>query len=184
MRSQNQRLARTSDGRFGLVHGARSLASRLTKNRLEPRLRRVLNRLQLELATAPIETLLALALARYARQEIIAQQAEAHLLADQNATPSKWLLGLWNSMRRDAELIAVLEPRVSQAQTPSLAEYLAGLEAKQEAASAQPPAQERAPAAVPDPVFSRVPGPAATGTDKFSGTEKPDPVEEEDGNAA
>jgi hypothetical protein len=96
-------------------------------------MRRTLNKMQIELATAPIETVLALVLARYARKEIIAQHGEAQLLADSNATPSKWLLGLWNSMRRDAELIAVLEPRVSEDRTPSLAEYL---EAKESAASA------------------------------------------------
>lgn len=99
----------TNRGGRPVTHGTRWLAVRLEHNRLEPRLRRLLNRLHTELAASPLDTVRGLLIARYARKELVAQQGEAHLLADPDATPSKWLLGLWNSMRRDVELLALLE---------------------------------------------------------------------------
>jgi hypothetical protein len=115
-------MSRARGGR-PVTHATKWLARRLETNRIEPRTRRLLNKLQVELASAPLETVRALLLARYGRKELIAQQAEAYLLADPNATPSKWLLGLWNSMRRDVELLALLEERASRDDVPDWQTY-------------------------------------------------------------
>jgi hypothetical protein len=85
------------------------LATRLETNRLEPRVRRMLNRLTRELTAAPVETIRGLLLARIARKELVAQQAEAYLLANTDKGVTEWVGTLWNSLRRDIETLSLLE---------------------------------------------------------------------------
>jgi hypothetical protein len=92
-----------------ITHGARWLAARLEANRLEPRVRRMLGKLQRALAADTWKTVAGLAQGRIARRELLMQQREAHLLADPNAEGGKWLLGMWAAQRRDLELLALLE---------------------------------------------------------------------------
>lgn len=109
-----------------ITHGSRWLAIRIEKNRITPRLRRLINRLQRELTAAPFETLKALTLGRMARRELLIQQREAYLLADEDADGGKWLVALWNAQRRDTELLALLEKLPDpNDRTPSLEGYLA-----------------------------------------------------------
>jgi hypothetical protein len=160
------------------THGARQIASQFAKERISTRTRRQVGKLHRTIASKPIEATHALLIGRIARKELIAQHAEAGLLAvtdlEQAQGLAKFATWTWNSWRRDVELLSLLEEKVERDSTPTLAEYLASK--SQEAASAPPPAQEATVAT--DPVFSRVLDPAATGTGKSSGTEKPDPAVE------
>lgn len=119
-----------------VVHAAHWLAVRLERNRLEPRVRRMLTKLQRDLHTSTWETVRALTLGRLARRELLIQQREASLLADPAAEGGKWLLGMWGAQRRDIELLALLERLGDPAdQPPSLDEYL-----RSKAANAAPTA--------------------------------------------
>lgn len=102
------------------THGAKALAARMRDNRIEPRTRRALSRLQRELAASPWETLAALVQGRLARRELLCQRVEAYLLATPESEGGKWLLGLWAAQRRDVELLALLVQRDEgrQAGTP------------------------------------------------------------------
>lgn len=108
-----------------VTHGARWLAARMEANRLEPRVRRMLAKLQRALAADTWETVAGLVQGRIARRELLMQQREAALLADPNAEGGKWLLGLWNAQRRDLELLALLERQREGEETPRLEDYLA-----------------------------------------------------------
>ncbi len=109
-----------------VTHAAGWLARRLEQNRLEPRVRRMLGKLQRELHASTWETLRALVLGRLARRELLIQQREAHLLADPAAEGGKWLLGLWAAQRRDMELVGLLERMGNPAdRPPPLEAYLA-----------------------------------------------------------
>lgn len=122
-------------------HGAHWLAARVEANRLEPRVRRMLAKLQKALATDTWETVAALVQGRIARRELLMQQREAALLADPTSEGGKWLLGLWAAQRRDLELLALLERQREGETVPNLTDYLA--------ARAQPvPSDAAAPAAV------------------------------------
>jgi hypothetical protein len=90
-------------------HGANWLAARLEANRLEPRVRRMLAKLQKALATDTWGTVTALVQARIARRELLMQQREAALLADPTGEGGNWLGCMWNAQRRDLELLALLE---------------------------------------------------------------------------
>src|SRR5262245_49118369 len=108
-----------------VIHGSRWLAVRLEQNRIEPRIRRLIARLQRELTATPFGTLRALIVGRLARRELLMQQREAHLLADPSGDGGKWLVALWNAQRRDTELLALLDKLPDPDNLPpSLDEYL------------------------------------------------------------
>jgi hypothetical protein len=92
-----------------VTHGARWLAARIDKNRIDPWVRRQVNKLQTALAKDPWPTVAGLVQGRIARRELLAQRMEAHLLAEPNAEGGKWLVALWTAQRRDLELLALLE---------------------------------------------------------------------------
>jgi hypothetical protein len=102
-----------------IVHGARQMGRQLDvggpyraaamKNRIEPRTRRQLSKMERRLRAAPFEAVRADLLARMARKELVCQMAEAHLIANPDEGVSRWLGVLWNSLRRDAETLALLE---------------------------------------------------------------------------
>jgi hypothetical protein len=146
-------------------HGAWMLATHLERNRLEPRVRRMLAKLQRELAAMPWETLRALVHGRLARRELVCQQREAALLANPDTEGGKWLLGLWAAQRRDIELLALLDRIRAEEATPTLADYL---QRATSTATAAP-----APAA---PVAEAEPVPATTDVVTGSGgSEEPTP---------
>jgi hypothetical protein len=123
------------------THGAYSLVHRLDRNRLEPKLRRMLLRLQRSLQAETWETLRGLLIGRLARRELLIQVREQHLLADPKAKGDAWLSNLWGAQRRDTELLALLERMPDPAkEPPSLEAYLA---------SKVPPAAGAPPSAAP-----------------------------------
>jgi hypothetical protein len=101
------------------------LAKRIEANRLDPRVRRMLARLQNALHGKTWETVRGLVEGRVARRELMMQQREAALLADSTAEGGAWLLGMWAAQRRDVELLALLE-RIGDkdAQPLTLEQYL------------------------------------------------------------
>jgi hypothetical protein len=117
-------------------HGVRQLARQVERKRLDPRTRRQLSKLHRALAAEPIDAVRAHLIGRIARKEMLCQRAELALLADgdlgQATGLGKFSTWLWNSWRRDVELLTLLEERASRDQTPSLADYL-----QQRAANAQ-----------------------------------------------
>lgn len=143
-----------------VTHGANWLAVRLEKNRIEPRIRRLINRLQRELTTAPFETVKGLTLGRLARRELLIQQREAHLLADSNAEGGQWLVALWNAQRRDTELLVVLDKIPDPAdRLPDLDQYLrskSGTPAAQPAARGLCTSANNGPAESGPPAAERI----------------------------
>jgi hypothetical protein len=96
------------------THGGRALERRLRQNRLEPRERRALRKLDAAIVAAPLDAVRDLYRARIARKELLCQRGELAALTDPEFAGTKWLGLLWNSLRRDVELLAHLESRTQR----------------------------------------------------------------------
>jgi len=91
------------------THGAHLPARQLLReHRLRPQMRRMLNRLHAHLAAQPMEAVRELLIGRIARNELLAQRMEQYALAQAGFEGSQWLVALWNSLRRNAELLYAL----------------------------------------------------------------------------
>jgi hypothetical protein len=91
------------------THGAHLLERKLLhEHRLRPAMRRTLNRLHEHLAAQPMEAVRELLIARIARKELICQRLEQYALSQPDFEGSRWLVALWNSLRRDSELLYAL----------------------------------------------------------------------------
>ena len=136
------------DGRFAVTHGVRALARAVESGRISRRTRRQLAKLQHAITAEPIEAVRAHARGRIVRKELLLQRIEAEMLAegfDLNTAATglgKFATGLWNSWRRDAELLVLLESKADADRTPSLQDYLASR------ANAQPAPPKHAVATV------------------------------------
>src|SRR5262249_34328285 len=97
------------------THGVRQLARRVQEQRLAPRTPRPLANLHHAIAAEPLDAVRAHLIGRIARKELIAQRAEAALLAEGDLLLAtglgKFAGWLWNSWRRDVELLALLEEK-------------------------------------------------------------------------
>ena len=119
------------DGRFETTHGVRALARAVESKRIDRRTRRQLARLQHAVTAEPIEAVRGHLTGRIVRKELLAQRIEAKLLAEgfdltTAATGlGKFAVGVWNSWRRDVELLTLLESKADADPTPSLQDYLA-----------------------------------------------------------
>lgn len=102
------------------THGARvrGLSVRTEDlERVDKRTRRQLTNMHSALAAEPIEAVRDALIGRIARKELLAQRAEAGLLAAADLALTvdglgKFSTWLWNSLRRDAELLVLLEAKV------------------------------------------------------------------------
>jgi hypothetical protein len=99
------------------THGAHALERRIVTNRLEPRDRRALKKLNAALVSTPIETLRDFYRGRVARKELLAQRGELAALTDPAFGGTAWLAALWNSLRRDVELLQLLEAAAAKKDT-------------------------------------------------------------------
>jgi hypothetical protein len=157
MRSQNQRLARTSAGQFATAHGARALTTRLFSTRpptrIADRQRRALRAIQRALTAQPLEHLHALTIGRLTRFEVILQSYEAWCLAHPEEPAPKHMLAVANAWRRTGEFLALLNERLERsAPVESLHEYLErrGRELQAEASAQQNSPQSAAAASAPE----------------------------------
>src|SRR5262245_36610421 len=108
------------------THGVTQLARRLQRERLDSKTRRMLTQLQRLLCANSPEASRALLQGRVARKELILQRGEMYLLEHPEfleTTSARFMVALWNSWRRDVELLAALPP--DKPREPTLSEYLA-----------------------------------------------------------
>jgi hypothetical protein len=100
-------------------------AERLVMNhrlRTNSRLGRAVAQIEQKLADEPLDTLRDNYRGRIARKEVLAQIGEQYVIKTGDTGPMKWLVWLWNSLRRDVELFTSL-PDPSRREK-SLTEYL------------------------------------------------------------
>ncbi len=133
------RRTRDDGGRWAKKHGARSLEKYIRRNGLDGRSRtaKAIRQIEQQLDDEPIATLRDLWRGRYARKEVAAQVAEQQLAKTNDPGMLKWLLGLWNSLRRDAELLVALPDPTKR--EPSLHDYLKSRETASVATTDAPP---------------------------------------------
>jgi hypothetical protein len=116
--------------------------------RLDDRQRRALARLQKrldpiqrELGDHPLQAVKDALVASISRGRLLCELADAYLLASpdlrQEGGLAKFSGWLHNRVRRDSELLVLLQEKVERDSTPSLAEYLASKEREQQEAAAQ-----------------------------------------------